>query len=165
MRTSTCFASAMILALAACGSGGSGSEMQPGEWEMTMEMLEVSAPSMPPAAAAQMKQQMKQAPVTTRTCVSEEEAKGPKPETLTGKAGNNCRTEGFSWAGGKVAGKTICDSPTGGKMTMTMDGEYGPTSMTMNMKTSTEAQGIPMTMDVRVSGKRIGDCPAGKENS
>jgi hypothetical protein len=151
----------MLLGLAACGSGGGGMNMQPGEWEMTVEMLNVSAPNMPPAAAAALKRP----PVTNRTCLSEAEAKGPTHESFTGQAGGDCKAEGFSWAGGKIAGKTTCTPPGGGKTVMTMDGEYGPTSMTMNMKTATEAQGINMTMDARVTGKRIGDCPAGKENS
>ena len=173
MRASLSIASALVLALAACGSGekggessavggGSGGSMQPGEWEMTMETVNVSAPNMPPEAMAQLKQ----APVTTRTCMSEEEARGPKPETFAANAGGaNCKAEGFSWAGGKIKGKTTCSPPGAGKMTMEMDGEYGPTSMTMNMKTQTEAQGMTMAMDVRMTGKRIGDCPAGKENS
>jgi hypothetical protein len=163
----------MLLVLAACGSGEKGSEssgilgggggaMEPGEWEMTMETVNVSAPNLPPEALAQMKRP----PVTSRTCMSAEEAKGPKPDTFTGNAGGaNCKTEGFSWAGGKIKGTTTCSPPGGGKMTMAMDGDYGPNSMTMNMKTSTEAQGMTMNMDARITGKRIGDCPAGKENS
>ena len=173
MRTSICFASAMALALAACGSGdkggggssilGGSATMQPGEWEMTIETLNVSAPNLPPAAAAQLKRPA----VTTRTCMSEQEAKGPKPETFTGNAGGaNCKTEGFSWAGGKIKGRTVCSGPGGtGNMTMDMDGEYAGTSMTVNMKMKTEQQGMAMTMDTRMTGKRIGDCPAGKENT
>lgn len=171
MRTSLSIASVMVLSLAACGSGEKGGDsilgggsgmMQAGEWEMTIETVNVSAPNLPPGALAQMKQ----APVTTRTCMSEEEARGPKPETLTSNAGgSNCKTEGFSWAGGKIKGTTTCTPATGGKMTMTMDGEYDRTSMTVNMKNATEAQGMAMTMDIKMTGKRVGDCPAGKENT
>ncbi len=173
MRISLCLASATALALAACGSGEKGGEgssilggssaMQPGEWEMTIETLNVSAPNMPPEAMAQMKRP----PVTTKTCMSEEEAKGPKPETFTGNAGGaNCKAEGFSWAGGKIKGKTVCSGPGGsGNMTMDMDGEYARTSMTVNMKMKTEQQGMAMDMETRITGKRIGDCPAGKENT
>ena len=178
MRTSLCLASAMALALAACGSGdkadgekgdggsilgGGSAGMQAGEWEMTMETVDVSAPNLPPEAMAQMKRP----PMTTRTCMSEEEAKGPKPETFTGNAGGaNCKAEGFSWSGGKIKGKTVCTAPGGaGTMTMDMEGEYAATSMTVNMKMNTEQQGQSMTMDTRITGKRIGDCPAGKENT
>ena len=166
---------ASLLALAACGSkddgnatktggggllGGGTVNLEPGEWEMTMEMLNISAPNMPPQVVAAMKQQSAK---STRTCISAEEAKGPKPGELTGAQGN-CTQEGFVWGGGKIAGTTTCKSADANTV-MVLDGQYTPQTMTISMKNTTEARGVKMNMDMRMSGRRVGDCPAGKENS
>ena len=166
---------ASLLALAACGSkddgnstktGGGGLfggsvQLQPGEWEMTMQVVDYKAPGMPASVAQQMKAQP---PTTTRDCMTEEEAKGPKPDAFTpGQNGLNCKQENFSWANGKISGKTSCEGANGaGKMAMTMDGSYTPTSMDINIKNETTANNVAASVEMRVSGRRIGECPAGK---
>jgi hypothetical protein len=169
---------ASLLALAACGSksdgnstkasggggglfGGGAVSLQPGEWEMTMELLNIDAPGMPPQVVAAMKQQTAK---SSRTCISPEEAKGPKPGDLTGQGRGNCKNEGYVWEGGRIAGTTVCTGE-GTKSTAVLDGSYTPQSMTLSMKNTTEAAGNKMVMDMRMSGRRVGDCPAGKEDS
>lgn len=167
---------ASLLALAACGSksdgnsakgsgggllGGGAVSLQPGEWEMTMQVVDYKAPGMPASVA----QQMKAAPPTVnRDCMTEEEAKGPKPDTFSpGRGALNCKQENFSWANGKISGKTSCDGANGaGKMSMTMDGSYTPTSIDINIKNETMANNVAASIEMRVSGRRIGECPAGK---
>ena len=170
MRTLSCITAVSLLALAACGSsdkgdgsgsaaGGGGVKLQPGEWEMKMETVSVDAPGLPPSVAAAMKQPA----ATSRTCMTPQEAEGPKADMFAGSAGANCKQEGFTWSGGKIKGTTTCE-PTGGagKTRMEMDGTYSAQSMDMNMKMTTEAAGTPMTVETRMTGRRIGDCPAGK---
>lgn len=178
MRIRTSIATIGLVALAACGSsdtskgngsatatapaggGGTTVKLQPGEWEMTMETLKVDAPGMPPQVAAAMKKQPR---ATSRDCMTAEEAEGPKAEMFKGANGANCKQEGFVWSGGRIQGTTTCTGEKGvGKMSMTMAGQYSPTSMDVTMKMITEAAGTPMTIETRMTGRRIGECPAGK---
>jgi hypothetical protein len=163
------------LALAACGSsdksGGNGSapaaggggsasgvSLQPGEWEMKTEVVNVTAEGLPPGIAEGMKQS---ASATTKTCMTEEEAKGPKGDLFAGDKSGNCKSEGFSWAGGRIKGKTTCTGQGGaGKTVMTMDGSYGAQNIDMTMKSETDLAGKAMKMEMRVSGRRIGECTA-----
>lgn len=174
-------AAAGLLALAACGGGGEsksggneaevaeiggnaagsasdGVQLQPGQWEMTQQTVNVSVPGMP-AGAADM---IKTGPVTVKTCITEEQAQKPGPDLFSGQADPNCKQEGFSAAGGKVSGTMTCTGgKMHGKMVMKMDGQFGPTEYDVAMEMKTEAEGKQMTMEMRSSGRRIGDCPAG----
>lgn len=173
MRIQSCIAAAMLMALAACGksgtdangsttaSSGGDASIQPGEWEIRSEVVSVNAPGLPPAVAAQMKQPAK----VNRECITPEEAKAPKSGMFSGEDAKNCKQEGFNWSGGRIAGTTTCTGADGSpdsKVTMILDGQYSAQSMDINMKTNTEARGIKMDMEVRMSGRRIGECPAGK---
>jgi hypothetical protein len=163
---------AAFLALAACGKSGGGNEsggsgggllgggvsLQPGEWEMKTEVVNVSAQGLPAGMAEGMK---KSAGSTSRTCMTAEEAKGPKGDLFAGDKSGNCKSEGFSWAGGRIKGKTTCSGQGGvGKTVMTMDGSYGAQNIDMTMKSETDLGGKPMTMEMRVSGRRVGECSA-----
>jgi hypothetical protein len=164
---------AAALALAACGSsadksggngtaaaggGGSGVSLEPGEWEMKMEVVSVAAEGLPPGMADSLK---KSASRTDRTCMTPEEAKAPKGDMFSGSKTSGCKSEGFKWEGGRIEGKTVCPGQGGaGETTMTMAGNYSGDSMDMTMKSQTDLMGKPMTMEMRVSGKRVGECSA-----
>ena len=166
---------AAALALAACGSsddkGGNGStaaagggssasgvSLQPGEWEMKTEVVNVTAEGLPPGIAEGMKAQ---ASSTSRTCMTPEEAKGPKADMFAKNNPGNCKSEGFNWAGGRISGTTTCTSDGGaGKTVMTMDGQYSAQSIDMTMKTDTDVAGKGMAMEMRLSGRRVGECTA-----
>lgn len=164
--------SAAVLVLAACGKSGGGNEssgsgggilgggvsLQPGEWEMKTEFVNVAAAGLPAGMAEGMK---KSASSTTRTCMTPEEAKGPKGDLFAGDKSGNCKSEGFSWSGGKISGKTTCTGQGGvGKTVMTMDGSYAAQTMDMTMKSETDLAGKPMTMEMRITGRRVGECSA-----
>ena len=176
-------AAAALLALAGCGgaddgnnaaaaaggekagaaaSGGAGVQLEPGEWEMKTEVVEVSAEGMPAGLAEGMKAQGSS---TTRTCMTPEEAKGPKGDIFAGQNAE-CKSEGFSWSGGTIKGKTVCPGQGGlGATEMEMEGTYSARSIDMSMKSKTDMAGTPMTMEMRVTGRRVGDCPAGAEKA
>jgi hypothetical protein len=165
-----------VLALAACGKSGGGNEsaaaggggsasaagvsLQPGEWEMKTEVVNVAAEGLPAGIAEGMKAQ---AASTTKTCMTPEEAKGPKGDIFAGKD-SNCKSESFSWSGGKIKGKTVCSAGGGsGKTEMEMDGTYSAQNIDMTMKTKTDLAGKAMTMEMRVQGRRVGECTAGSK--
>jgi hypothetical protein len=178
MRTRILIGAGLLLALAGCGgsdtkaegetggdatetaaaSGGGAAQIQPGEWEVTMETLEIDAPNMPPEAAAMMKASMGEK-TTTRQCITPEEATGdftaPDQEA-------NCTKQGFSFAGGRIQGAMTCTSEDG-KVTIAMDGTHSGTSYDLTSKMTSENQAGSMTIATRNTGRRLGDCPAGSE--
>jgi hypothetical protein len=141
------------------GNAGSGGavNLQPGEWEMNMEVVNVKVEGLPEGVADAMKKEGK----ASRTCMTEEEAKGPKADMFTKDNASNCKSESFTWSGGRIQGKTVCEGQGGtGKTQMTMDGRYTPQSIDMTMKSETDMMGKAMTMEMRLSGKRVGECTA-----
>jgi hypothetical protein len=142
---------------AASGSG-TGVNLQPGEWEMKMDVVNVKVEGLPEGVADAMK---KDGGKASRTCMTPEEAKGPKADMFTKDNPGNCKSEGFSWSGGRIQGKTICEGQGGtGKTQMTMDGRYTAQSIDMTMKSETDMMGKAMTMEMRLSGRRVGECSA-----
>ncbi|HEX9947430.1 MAG TPA: DUF3617 domain-containing protein [Allosphingosinicella sp.] len=164
-------------AAAAGGSGGSGGSasdsgsasgsasasasevtLQPGEWEMKMEVLNVKVEGLPEGIAEGMK---KEGAKASRTCMTPEEAKGPKADIFTKDNPGSCKSEGFTWAGGRIHGKTLCTGEGGvGNTQMTMDGRYTPQSIDMTMKSQTDMMGKAMIMEMRMTGRRVGECTA-----
>lgn len=141
-------------------SGGSspGVSLQPGEWEMKMELVDVKVEGLPEGVADGMKSQ---AGGISRTCMTPEEAKAPKGDMFAGDQAGNCKSEGFKWEGGRIQGKMTCAGQGGtGQTVMTMDGRYSPQSIDMTTKSETEMMGKGMTMEMRISGKRVGECTA-----
>lgn len=144
---------------AATGSGGSaaGAVLQPGEWEMKMEVVGVTAEGLPPGMADGLKKSVSR---TDRTCMTPEEAKAPKGDLFAGDK-SGCKSEGFKWEDGRIQGRTVCPGQGGsGETVMTMDGRYSAQSMDMTMKSQTDLMGKPMTMEMRMSGRRVGECSA-----
>ena len=175
MRIKACVAIGLVLALAACGKsadrngtkGGGGSaaagaasgavSIQPGEWEMTYETVNVTGAGLPPAYAAQMKGHK----VTSRNCITPEEAARPMKMMETQKDGN-CNYSGFSIAGGRIQGTISCGGgKTPGKMTMTMNGQYDAQNYAYTSSMTNEGQGMNMTIESRAAAHRVGECPAG----
>jgi hypothetical protein len=135
--------------------------VNPGKWRQTVTMLEMSAPGMPPEAAAAMNQVAKQAQVH-EVCLTEAQAKRPREDFFTG-ADQNCKYEHFKWGGGKLDLKLNCKHPQA-TQTMVLTGEYEPDSYTMAMTatSSGDAPAAAMTMKMKVDAERIGEC-TGKE--
>jgi Protein of unknown function (DUF3617) len=176
-----------LLALAACGgsgdkeggnasadasaAGGSGSsggsvaggdasvQLDPGEWETVVEMTKIEG--LPKEAAGMFGGGKK---VTTRYCVTPEDARETNPKLFTGK--DNCERKDFSVSGGRIRGTLSCsggDMP--GKVTMAMEGEYASTSYDVRQTMTTEAQGMTMRMESHVTGRRLGECSAETKKS
>jgi hypothetical protein len=143
---------------AAPDAGGGEVAMTPGEWEMTVQVSQMSVPGVPEGAMPSM-------PATTmRTCLTAEQASQPTPGFLTGQqdgSGADCSYENYSTAGGRVQGTVQCRVAEG-TMRTTLDGQITPTSFEMNQQTQMSGGGMPETRtESRVTGRRIGDCPAG----
>lgn len=174
---------ALVLPLAACGSGGptvtatnasaaeveakvaaanGGGEMiSPGRWEGVMTMHDIQMPNMdklPPAMRDKMMARMA-AGKPFISCVTEEEIKA-KHGLFTGNDANkSCRYDHFTMAGGKIDSAMSCDTPTA-KMAMKMTGTYSSDSYHMDAATTTTGPSAAgsMSMSMTIDSKRVGAC-------
>ena len=140
--------------------------VNPGRWEGTVSVTEIDIPAMPPEAKAQMQAQMggQQA---FASCVTEEDVKQQKAFFTGDPADKSCNYDRFSMSGGKVSGVLKCDRAEQGRMTMTMNGDYGPDSYSMAMDSKAEGDGPmgKMSMKMTVDAKRVGACRGDEQKS
>ena len=153
------FAATAVIALASCGGpggvGGGSTTFQPGQWEMTTQLLSMSVPNMPQGAQMPLPP-----PQTVRHCMTEQEAASPGADLVAGSQENSgCQSENMSFANGQIQGTVQC-SRDGANMQMTLSGQYTPTTMEMNQQIRTQQGGMNMEMEARTTGRRIGDCPS-----
>jgi len=185
MRRTSLTAVAALLALAGCGGGdksagnaaaaGAGEDkpsakgraeaaagavkLDPGEWEVTSEMTKVSGTGVPPAVLAAM-QGHKQ---TTRQCITPEQASHPLD--MSGDARKDCDYSKFAMGGGRMDGTITCrsDKGDGATVSMTMNGQFSARSYQAAMSMTTGSKEASMTMEMRASAHRIGECKAGSD--
>ena len=134
------------------GAKGVNVRLNPGEWEMTVESGGMSATGMPPEVARMMKG-MK---VTTRSCITPEEAN--RPNVFAGKAGGNCSYRDYKVSGGTLHAAILCTDKGGGSTKVTSDGSIGGDSFDVRSRIETDAGGHAMNMDSHVIGRRVGEC-------
>ncbi len=170
-----------LIALAACGEQErqpegrnmtvnevaaelAGVRIEPGLWEATSQVVNVSAPGLP----REVQTQMVGRETTVRNCITPEQAERPDANFLTAQENSDCTYNDFSMEGGRMRGAMTCSGGgMPGEMRTTMEGEYGPQSydITMRMETSGMPEGADMTIEARTTGRRIGDCPEGGEEA
>ena len=183
MRVGHCGGIAAILMLAACGSSdtknaaaegnqaaaaaaaaGTGSgkgdaaslRLTPGAWDMTVESSGMTGPGLPPEVAKMMKG-MK---ITSRQCITPEEANRPRSDIFTGKQEGNCTYREFNLSAGKLHAAIVCGDKGQGTTTVTSDGQFGGDSFDVRsrIETTGQGQGQAMTVESHVVGKRVGEC-------
>lgn len=138
------------------GGGAAGVTLQPGQWETTMQVDAAAMPDLPPGVTPPA-----MPPMTTRICITPEQAANPGAEAMAGNAQQpaGCRTENFSFANGRISGTSICN--TGGvEARTTISGQFTPTTYEMTMQTATETGGAQRNSTMRITARRLGDCPA-----
>jgi hypothetical protein len=172
----------MTVPLAACGSkssvneknasveevsqkvaeaSGNGGLIDPGLWQSTVTIQDMSMPGMPAQAQEQMKRMVAQTH-TSQNCLTPEEVKQPKGKFFGGN--DNCRYDHFTMSGGKIDAAMRC-TESGRSQLMQMSGTYSPDAYSMQM--SSRSEGGPadeaVSMQMKVDAKRIGPC-TGKES-
>jgi hypothetical protein len=144
---------------AAGPAGGAGSlNIQPGEWEITMEMHAAPPAGMP--AGVTMPQIP---PTTTRSCVTPEQVSRANANFLSGggHAGMACDYSGVTVAGGRIQGTSSCRRE-GIEARVVMDGSFTPTSYDINQQMQSTMHGRTMSSTNHLVGRRIGECPPGQ---
>ncbi len=142
------------------GCGGGEVEMQPGRYEMTASITEISLPGAPAGATDAMKEAAKQ-PQTA--CLTPEDVKNPGGKlTPRQDPGAACQENTFDWKGGRIDGKLRCATPNG-EVSANMKGEYRRDGFTLNVESQLpsltgEAGGEPGRIKMRSEGRRVGEC-------
>lgn len=138
--------------------------VDPGKWRSTVAIDDMVIPGMPADMAGQMKARMGEGRAY-ETCLTEAEAKRPKEDFFAG-ADKSCRYDRFEMGNGKIAASMRCETE-GAVQTMQMDGRYSPSHYEMKMVSSATGQGpqAGMTMTMRITADRIGECDGTEDNA
>lgn len=141
----------------AAGGGGGGTtavQMQPGEWELTSTTTRMVVPGRPGAPLPQ--------PRPVRQCVTPEQAASVTGAVIRNIGQNGeCTMQTNAASGGRIQATVQCRIPHGGTATFTVDGSYTATTLEMTQQVRTSGAAANVEMDMRTTGRRIGDCPAG----
>lgn len=149
-------------AAAGAPAGGTGSlTIQPGEWEIVMEMQAVEASGLPPGV-----QMPRIPPTTVRSCVTPEQVSRANANFLSGNghAGIDCDYSGVTVAGGRIQGTSTC-SRAGMRATVTMDGSFTPTSYDIRQQMRSTMGGRSSSSTSHLVGRRIGECTPGQASA
>ena len=158
-------AAAPALLLAACGGGEESVQLQPGQWETTVQFSSIEMPGAPEAALAQMRQMLNQ-PQTQSQCITPEQAANPSGNMVNPGGEANCEFTENTFAGGEINVQGTCPQPGQGNVQMSMEGNYTPTTMEADISTQMQAPpGTPggaesIRMAGRLTARRTGDCPS-----
>ena len=166
-----------LLALTACGKQGNSASLknvsidevaktqsakiQPGEWQVTVEMIDQKVTGGP----ANMPAPPKLPPQTMKTCITPEQVNRPEGMFSGGMEGlkKNCTYDSFSMADGKIDAKMHCTMPDGMKIVATNSGTFTATGLSSD--STSAVTGLPGGMSssshTRMTAKRVGECPAG----
>ncbi|MCC7393946.1 MAG: DUF3617 domain-containing protein [Sphingomonadaceae bacterium] len=144
-------------------------EVEPGQYEASMEIVKLEIPGMPAEMQTKMREQMAGVTgVQHRYCVTAEQARRGREDMARqmANAPGGCRFTTFDVSGENVNAAMQCDAlPSGGRMTMTMTGTMGANASDMTVKQNASVPNTPvgnMETEMRIRTRRIGDCPAGE---
>lgn len=127
--------------------------IEPGLWELTSEVVDVTAPGLPREVRGQMVGPRSR----LRHCITAEQAAHPSANFLAGREEHACAYRGFTVEAGRVRGTMLCPDATA-----VMNGRYLPRGYDMSMEMQSPMQNKQMmTLQLRARGRRLGPCPEG----
>jgi len=133
------------------GCGGESTVLEPGQWDMNVAITKMEAPSLPKGANIPLPP-----PQTVSQCLTPEQARNPGAD-FAGGGQQGCTSDDYRMADGRISGTIQCNQQ-GTSMRATVNGSYTRDSMDMTMNSETQAQGQNVTTEVRVTGRRTGEC-------
>lgn len=182
--TMTSALAALALTLAACGGGsdpdanGDGTismgeaadqavsqqgviRPDPGLYRGTTQLVDLTVSGASQQEVDMIKQFMGSKPRSTEFCLTPEEAEKGFEQMAKEAQESECSFEKFDIQSGKIDAVMNCNSSQRGQARVTLKGTGTRTSsdMTMTMDASAPT-GDAMTMTMRTTQERVGDCPA-----
>ncbi len=179
---------ALALILAACGSGDAASDGTatggvsaddalaqvesmtkplPGQYRTQFELVDLTVPGIPAEQIATMRTMFADSVANIETsCLSAQEAEQGFEEMVRQLGESNgdaqCTIDSFDADGGTLDAALSCAPKSGVTANMTVNGDIAPEKSVMTMAINTKAANIPggeMTMSIRTTANRLGDCP------
>jgi hypothetical protein len=144
----------------AAKAAGTTVQMHPGQWETKIEVLSMDMPGMkdmPPQFGERLKEQLMK-PRTVTSCMTEEDARQGPSRAFTGDS--KCKFEKYEMSGGSIDAVMVCPGPQG-EVKMHMNGKFATDTFTVDQAMDMTGPTGEMHSKARVTGKRVGDCPAG----
>lgn len=136
-------------ALAACGES---TVLESGQWDMNVAVTKMEAPGLPQGANVPLPP-----PQTVSQCVTPEQARNPGADFASGGQQGGCTSDDYRMADGRISGTLQCNQQ-GVTMRATVSGSYTRDTMDMTMNSQTQASGQNISTEVRVTGRRTGEC-------
>lgn len=135
--------------------------LQPGQWETTTLITELSATGL----AAEAAKTATGTRTKTTKCITAAEAARPDASLITGLKDANCAYRRFSMADAKIDAEMTCDPvDRPGRVALTLSGNHSTTAYALSMAMRTGGAGAgALSMKATVSGKRLGACTPGQE--
>lgn len=131
--------------------------IEPGNWEATSRMTDITLPDgLPPQAASMMRDILGGEGITAQNCITQEQL-DTAPERMFQETNGDCQYTEFDMSGGEIHAVAQCEGDQG-TMHMTMNGTYTDTTYAMTMQMQGEMPMGPMTMTFDVEGRRLGAC-------
>lgn len=174
----------LVCGAAACnrqaGGNAAGGEpaadtMRAGLWETQMRILTIDAAGAPSQVQDALRAAISTAPVFERSCLTPAETANPvaafRDRSTRENAGYTCESGESVFSGGRIRLTLNCRSTNGQPdLRQAMVGDYGADRFqaAVTGETATPASDALPSYPVRISstltGRRIGDCPAGATN-
>ncbi|WP_166040543.1 DUF3617 domain-containing protein [Sphingosinicella sp. YJ22] len=133
------------------GCGGESTVLEPGQWDMNVAITKMEAPGLPQGANVPLPP-----PQTVSQCLTPEQARNPGAD-FAGGGQQGCTSDDYRMADGRISGTIQCNQQ-GTSMRATVAGTYTRDSMDMTMNSETQASGQNVNTEVRVTGRRTGEC-------
>ena len=135
--------------------------MQAGEWQTTFTFTDIDVPSLGKAQRAQVMDELAKG-ASSKSCLSEDEAKNPGADFFGGAGAEKCVYKKFDISGQKATMTLSCAMEgMGGSIDMDMKGMMGADQF--NFDTDV-AMRLPMVGKIKLKGtavgRHIGQCPA-----
>ena len=156
-------AGACLIAFGLLGScSRSAVAMDPGEWEMTAEITNVSGDNMP-ADARRDVERMREHPQRSRSCMPASadviRIQNLRFEIPDGRSRGDCTVEELSMEGGAIKGRLNCRGlPQNIDINASLDGTYSADDLSMTGRVEVTKGRENGSVELRVTGRRVGDC-------
>jgi len=138
-------------------------DLRPGLWEVQSVIVGVSEQGLPLEVAERMKGPRR----TVRRCITAEDAARPDAGLLAARRSGRCSDESFGRRSGRIAGSAVCRDERGAATRLRMSGRYSAEAYAIQTEVETAGIGAGrmMTLVTEQSGRRVGDCPDGGEET
>jgi hypothetical protein len=140
--------------LAGC-SGGVSETMQPGQWEIALNVTEAAAPGLSDEMGADLVAELNRELAMDPVCVTQADSENPTPGLfLPAEAEGECDFSGSTVEAGMISISGTCGD--GG--VLTIEGAYGATAMEAVLEARIEDGSEMLEFTAEMSGERTGTC-------